>query len=307
MVEERADRALTDQRSTGPPKVPMGSTVGLVDPPVRRDMDKADAGLLGQPLQPLARQRLGRCPAAASRGAQRALLEPLQPSPTANRDRHCRDGGTARREGEDQRQFGAEHGPSLGGPEQAASAGRSRAVRKLLLLVVPLLLAACSSAPPATPSPLPAASPTAAFDSEWRVLGTELSLSGTPFAVRVALGPTAFEMLWSELGGAQPRPPVDFASEVVIYLGMSGSSSCPEILDGIVVDEQSGRVFGRWHPQQGRACTDDLGPQGMLLAVPRDLLPSETFLLSLRETPICADCPTQPDQLMVDPAASNSR
>jgi hypothetical protein len=194
-------------------------------------------------------------------------------------------------------------------------------VRNLLLLAV-LLLAACSSAPPTgsptptlvpvgSPSPIATApsspQPSAPAGEDWRVLGEELWLAQTAFAVRVALAEPAFEMLWSELGQADPPPHVDFASEMVIYLGMSGSSSCPEVLEGLVVDEQNARVYGQWRQHQGGACTDDLAPQGILLAVRRDAMPQQTFLLSLRETPICADCPDHPDQLLVDPTATGSR
>lgn len=147
---------------------------------------------------------------------------------------------------------------------------------------------------------MPSTDPAAA---EWRVLAEGLWLPELPFAVRAALSQEALEGLWLALGQAGRPPDVDFAREAVLYMGISGSSSCPSVLEGLVVDHQNGRVFGQWRIDEQRACTDDLAPHGVLLAVRRDVLPTDIFLLSLQERPICPDCGTHPDQLFVDPSA----
>jgi hypothetical protein len=188
-------------------------------------------------------------------------------------------------------------------------------VRRLLLTVV-LLLAACSSVPPPSPtapigSPTPGATapatpsttPTEPGSAEWRVLARDLWLPELPFAVAVAQSPDDFEGLWAALSQADAPPAIDFATEMVVYMGMSGSSSCPAELIGLIVDEAEGRVYGDWMQPMDRPCTDDLAPQGVLLAVPRTLLPATDFLLSLRDAPICPDCPTHPDALLVVPTA----
>jgi hypothetical protein len=135
------------------------------------------------------------------------------------------------------------------------------------------------------------------------VLADELWLPNAPFAVSAAVTRDELESLWSDLGRDGAVPDVDLDRELVIYMGMSGSSSCPEVLSGLFVDNAAGRVWGEWtrHVPPGGACTDDLGPQGVLIAVQRELLPDEPFLLSLRRDPICRDCPGQPEQVIVDP------
>ncbi|HVM29885.1 MAG TPA: hypothetical protein VM305_03845 [Candidatus Limnocylindrales bacterium] len=181
-------------------------------------------------------------------------------------------------------------------------------MRKLLLVVI--LLAACSSAPPAaSPSspPPPASTPPAATPpavtppagADWRVLAEDLWLGEAPFAVQAALNAEQLATLWAALGRNGDLPEVDFDREAVLFLGMAGSSSCPEQLTGLVVDHANGRVYGEWSRQvpPGAACTDDLRGQGLLIAVPTEVLPEGRFLLSLRQERICPECP---DQVLVE-------
>jgi hypothetical protein len=186
-------------------------------------------------------------------------------------------------------------------------------MRRLLLVV--FLLSACSSAPPvaspspAGPTPAGPTPPSTAVPTEppsspaadWRALAEDLWLADAPFAVAAAFNADELETLWVQLTRPEPVPSVDFGSEAVLYLGMSGSSSCPEQLTGLFVDEAAGRVYGEWFQRvpPGGACTDDLGGQGVLIAVPREALPDGPFLLSLRRERVCPECP---DQVLVDPS-----
>ena len=203
-----------------------------------------------------------------------------------------------------------------------------------LALSAVLLLAACAGAPQqspiatsspgqapaASPSPansataaptlpigptVPAATPTPGQSAGegWRQLGSGLWLDD-PFTVAASTNAAQLDELWASLGQAQPAPAVDFEREIVLFLGMSGSSTCPEQLVGLFADEAAARVYGQWAAHDpGQACTDDLQAQGVLLAVDRELLPSGPFLLSLREQPICPECSEQTDQKLIDPAS----
>ncbi len=199
----------------------------------------------------------------------------------------------------------------------------------MLLAAVLLLLAACAgasqptgtssatgapapTAPGGTPlasvapgtSASPAASaPATPVAGAWRELASDVWLAEEPFAARAATNQAQLDALWQDLGMTTPAPAVDFDQELVLFFGMSGSSTCPERLEGLVVDFESATVHGRWAAQDPNVpCTDDLQAQGLLLAVPRADLPQVPFLFSLRADPICADCPDRPDQTLVDPA-----
>jgi hypothetical protein len=168
------------------------------------------------------------------------------------------------------------------------------------LIAVVLLLAACAGAPSPSPGQSPAATPAEPV----RVLATDLWTGfESPFSVAAATDQAAYAALWA---GFEPRPTdiqpaVDFGNELVLFLGMSGSSSCPEVFERLVVDG-TGRVYADWAEQlPAQPCTDDLAGQGVLLAVSRAALPSEPFLFSLRAQPICPDCPDQTDRVVVDP------
>lgn len=173
-------------------------------------------------------------------------------------------------------------------------------------ILVVLLLTACAGAPSSSPTsvvspstgPTPAATPTELA----RILATDLWADfESPFAVAAATSPDEWDELWGQVGLQIPRPEVDFERELVLFLGMAGSSSCPERFQRLVVDVTS-RVYAEWAPlPTDQPCTDDLAPQGLLLAVDRSQLPSEPFPFSLREEPVCPDCPSGPDQMVVDP------
>lgn len=190
-----------------------------------------------------------------------------------------------------------------------------------LALSAVLLLAACAGAPQPSSSPSPSTAPSPAAlptpratiaasaapsqpaNEGWRQLGSGLWLED-PFTVAAATDTAQLAALWSALGQAEPAPAVDFAREIVLFLGMSGSSSCPERLVGLVSDEAAAHVYGQWAEHDPlQACTDDLQAQGVLLAVDRELLPASQFRLSLRQDPICPDCEEHTDQVMVDPSA----
>ena len=161
-----------------------------------------------------------------------------------------------------------------------------------------------SAAPAGAPTTPPAGSATASpSDALLRVVNTGLMHPEFPFMVAAAFDEGQLADLLIELGVTGGLPTVDFEREVVIYLGISGSSSCPERFQQLFVDEAAARVYGLWAAQQpGQPCTDDLQGQGILLAVARSALPDQPFVLSLRETPICVDCVDHPDQLLIDPA-----
>lgn len=165
------------------------------------------------------------------------------------------------------------------------------------LIAAALLLAACAGAPPASPSATPA--------EPVRILETGLSgFLGNPFSVAAATDQLDYEALWQNFNLRSLPPAVDFDSELVIYLGMAGSSSCPEVFQQLVVEDDVPRVYAAWQPQPpNQPCTDDLQAQGVLLAVSRAVLPDRPFSLQLRAQPICPDCPDHPDQAIVDTAA----
>jgi hypothetical protein len=158
------------------------------------------------------------------------------------------------------------------------------------VLVAVLLLAACAGASPSTgPEPV-------------RILAANLPWFDQPYSVSVIQDSGEYLTGWQQAGGPDPAPEVDFATEVVIYLGMAGSSSCPETFQHLVVDAEAAHVFGEWDNSafMGKPCTDDLAGQGIALAVSRAVLPPTEFRLTLREELVCPDCPDHPDQAIVD-------
>jgi hypothetical protein len=158
------------------------------------------------------------------------------------------------------------------------------------LLTAVLLLAACTGASPPSPTPEPV-----------RILADGLGAAfQEPFTVAARTDETEWLRLWQSFDRGAAQPEVDLSREMVIYLGMAGSSSCPEAFSHLVVDDEAARVYGEWQGRSGTvACTDDLQSQGVLLAVRRDVLPQSDFVLSLRESLLCADCPEHQDQIVV--------
>jgi hypothetical protein len=157
------------------------------------------------------------------------------------------------------------------------------------LLAAVLLLAACTGA-----SPDPSGDPV-------RILATDLPSIGEPFTVHLVQDSTDYTDGWRATGLPGSPPAVDFSTDVAIYLGMAGSSSCPAAFERLVVDEATSRVYAEWNDQSlvGAPCTDDLAPQGVLIAVARDVLPAGEFVLTLRDQLICPDCPDHPDREIV--------
>lgn len=158
------------------------------------------------------------------------------------------------------------------------------------VLVAVLLLAACAGA---SSSPAPEAV---------RILATDLPLIEEPFAVAVIDNSIDYETAWAHSSRSAAPPEVSFDTEVVVYLGMAGSSSCPETFQRLVVDAEAAHVYGEWESSaiKGMPCTDDLAGQGIVLAVSRSVLPQGQFTLTLREALVCSDCPDHPDQVRVD-------
>jgi hypothetical protein len=158
------------------------------------------------------------------------------------------------------------------------------------VLMAVLLLAACAGA---SPSSAPGAV---------RILASDLLLIEGPFTVAVIDNATDFEAGWARSSASGPPPVVSFATEVVVYLGMAGSSSCPETFQHLVVDAEAAHVYGEWDSSQfvGKPCSDDLRSQGVVLAVRRTVLPPTEFTLTLRAELICPDCPDHPDRVLVD-------
>jgi hypothetical protein len=134
-----------------------------------------------------------------------------------------------------------------------------------------------------------------------RILATGLPTISEAFVVHVALTEADYRDGWQQLGQAGSPPPVDFATEVAIYLGMAGSSSCPATFQHLVVDDDAAHVYAEWDDNslRGMPCTADLAPQGVALAVSRSVLPAGQFTLTLRSDLMCPDCPDHPDQTLV--------
>lgn len=162
-------------------------------------------------------------------------------------------------------------------------------MRAGLLAAVLLLGAACAGASP-SPSPDPV-----------RILATDLSLVAEPFTVAVIDNSADYQASWAQTDRSSAPPDVDWATEVVIYLGMAGSSSCPVTFQHLVVDEDSANVYAEWDNNnlKNMPCTDDLSPQGVVLAVSRSVLPAGEFTLSLRSDVMCPECPDHPDETRV--------
>lgn len=157
------------------------------------------------------------------------------------------------------------------------------------LLAAVLLLAACSGA-----SPDPSGDPV-------RILATDLPSIGELFTVHLVVDEADYTAGWRATGLPGSPPAIDFTTDVAIYLGMAGSSSCPAAFEHLVVDEATSHVYAEWNDQSlvGAPCTADLAPQGIVIAVLRDVLPAGEFTLTLREHLVCPDCPDHPDQELV--------
>src|SRR5512132_2602556 len=92
------------------------------------------------------------------------------------------------------------------------------------VLMAVLLLAACAGA-----SPSPTSDPV-------RIIATDLSLFDEPFTVAVIENSVDYEAAWARSSRSAAPPLVSFDTDVVVYLGMAGSSSCPETFQHLVVE-----------------------------------------------------------------------
>ena len=70
----------------------------------------------------------------------------------------------------------------------------------------------------------------------WRLLGDELV--GEVYRTGIATTDEQYRELWRQVGMTSPRPPVDFATEVVVWFGAVYGSTCPIRLDDVVVDSE---------------------------------------------------------------------
>ena len=115
----------------------------------------------------------------------------------------------------------------------------------------------------------------------WRLLG---NASGQGQAYRTGIGwdDASYADLWQLSGLPGEPPPVDFESEVAIWLGAVTGSSCPNLrLDDVVVDEAAALVYGELVLLDVGGCTDDIFPVTFVVALERERLPAGPFAIQL--------------------------
>jgi hypothetical protein len=141
----------------------------------------------------------------------------------------------------------------------------------------------------ADPATVPPDGPQPTSGSGWRLLADQLQ-RGVPYSVDAAVNAAEYESLWASLALDGDRPPVDFATEIVIHFGAVYSGSCPEIrLDGVTFDLDRSLVTAAVVQLGGnRACTADANSRAYLVAVDKAQLPPLPFTVSLQ--PDCAYC-----------------
>ena len=130
------------------------------------------------------------------------------------------------------------------------------------------------------PSLVPEPGPQPQTGDGWRLLADEQT--GFPYRTGFASDLQDLEALWREAGITAPLPDVDFESEVVIWFGAVYGSSCPNLrMDEVVIDE--GLVYPVIVDVDGpQPCTDDANPRAFLVAVDRDVLPADGFVIRLQ-------------------------
>jgi hypothetical protein len=106
---------------------------------------------------------------------------------------------------------------------------------------------------------------------------------GEAYRTGIAADPEAYTALWGRIGLTDEPPPVDFQTEVVVWLGAVYGSSCPEIrLDAVVSDVERRLVHGTIVlPSIYNACTADANPHAFLVAIDRSKLPAPPFGIQL--------------------------
>ena len=114
----------------------------------------------------------------------------------------------------------------------------------------------------------------------WRLLADEQT--GYPYRTGFASDPRDLEALWREAGITAPLPEVDFESEVVIWFGAVYGSSCPNLrMDDVVVSDRV--VYPEIVDVDGpQPCTDDANPRAFVVAVDREILPADGFVIRLQ-------------------------
>lgn len=171
----------------------------------------------------------------------------------------------------------------------------TRAIARLsLLLAVLLLIAGCTADRGST-----AAWRHTAAGEGWRLVGGGFSREEA-YTVRAATDGAAWERMWAEIRPAANRPAVDFAEEIVVSFG-HGIGSCRELrLDGVVIDDET--VYSLVSdPHAPRACTSDPTISVVfLVALRRDALPEEGFVLRLHEKPVTCDGCGFAEEIRVD-------
>jgi hypothetical protein len=115
----------------------------------------------------------------------------------------------------------------------------------------------------------------------WRLLATEPT--GFPYRTGIAWDAASLEDLWVTADVSAPIPPVDFATEIVIWFGAVYGSSCPDLrLDDVVVDGGRRIVHADLVlVDTPMGCTADANPRAYLVAVQRWALPAAPFAIQL--------------------------
>ena len=141
----------------------------------------------------------------------------------------------------------------------------------------------------ADPATVPPDGPQPTSGDGWQLLADQTQ-RGEPFSVHVAVNTEEYESLWASLALDSERPPVDFATQIVIYFGAVYSGSCPEIrLDGVNFDLDRSLVTAAVVQLGGnRMCTADANSRAYVVALDKSRLPGVPFVVSLQ--PDCTYC-----------------
>ena len=116
----------------------------------------------------------------------------------------------------------------------------------------------------------------------WRLLGE--GLVGETYRTGIATTDQQYSALWQQSGLKSSPPPVEFATEVVVWFGAVYGSSCPIRLDDVAFD--TGQDPALVHavtvvPGGTGTCTMDANPHAYVVAVERDRLPAGAFAIQL--------------------------
>lgn len=128
----------------------------------------------------------------------------------------------------------------------------------------------------------------------WRLLADEPGI-GMAYATGAATDQAGYEALWVEIGLPGEPPAVDFATEVVLWLGPAVSGSCPEIrLDDVVLDDATATVRPEIVLIGGnRSCTGDANPHAYVVAYERSRLPQRFTVTVAPNDQCCPEATTE--------------